>query len=255
MKIRNRLFDADVPLVYGGSFSWLKADVSFWSLPQNPFPLMALKESDIEHLPTPLWLWELSANSEVGTFDEADECEYLVSGFNAFGDYLKQLNHGMQWTLKKYDKLIDVTIEKPERFEIEEMYGHQFNRLNDDEQNDGYFEQCMDAFCSKNTYAYVGRQKENIVGFNIVVKEENEMHNLAVVIPKDYLSGIGIYLNLVAIRDAIANGEKYNMGYGKYSYKEDLCNEHRLTKQVICASREFAHKIGVKEKDVWKLEG
>jgi hypothetical protein len=255
MKIHNRLFDVDVPVIYGGNFSWLKADVSFWSLSQNAYPLMALKESDIENLPTPLWLWDLSANSEVGTFDETEECEYLVSGFDKFEDYFKRLNHGKQWTMKKFDKLIDVTIEKPKRAEIEEMYKNQFDRLNGDDQTDGYFEQCMDAFCSKNTYAYVGRQKEKIAGFNLVVKEEKEMHALGVVIPKDYLSGIGIYLNLVAIRDAIANGETYNLGYGKYPYKEDLCNEQRLTKQVICASKEFAHKIGVREQDVWKLEG
>ncbi|MFH1471199.1 MAG: hypothetical protein ABIF01_05605, partial [Candidatus Micrarchaeota archaeon] len=70
MKIRNQLFDVDLPLVYGNEFSWLKADVNFWSLSQNAYPLLTLKESDIENLPTPLWLWELSANSEVGTFDE-----------------------------------------------------------------------------------------------------------------------------------------------------------------------------------------
>jgi len=255
MKIHHRLFDVDVPLIYGSNFSWLKADVSFWSLSQNVYPLMALKESDLENLPKPLWLWELSANSDVGTFDETDECEYLVSGFGKFEDYFKRLDHGKQWTMKKFDKLIDVTMEKPKRADLEEMYGHQFNRLNGDKQTDGYFEQYMAAFCSKNTYAYVGRQKGEIVGFNMVVKEGDELHNLAVVIPKDYLSGIGIYLNLVAIKDTIANGEKYNLGYGKYPYKEDLCNEHRLTKTVICANKEFVQKIGVKEQDVWELEG
>ena len=254
MKIHNPLFDVDVPLVYGGNFSWLKADVSFWSLSQNAYPLMALKESDLENLPTPLWLWVLSADSEVGTFDETEECEYRVSGFGKFGDYFKRLNHGKQWTMKKFDKLIDVTIEKPKRADLEEMFRPQFNRLNG-EDHDGYFGQCMAAFCSKNTYAYVGRQKGEIAGFNMVVKEGDVVHSLAVVIPKDYLSGIGIYLNLVAIRDAIANGEKYNLGYGKYPYKEELCNEHRLTKTVICANKDFAQKIGVKEQDVWKLEG
>ena len=246
MMIQNRLFGVCVPLVLRKRSRARGTKAMFWALQRNPYPLMHVTQDDIDKLQLrPLWLWQLSPHSEVGVDDNTSEKEYVVSGFKLFEDYCKWLNKGTRYTLHKLSKSIEVSIEKPGRKAIESMYREQYPKI-----ANGVIDECfdlyMDMFTHEKAYAYVGRKDGEVAGMNMVVKDNqhDETHCLGVVLPQNRISGLGIYLNLMAIKDAIDENRKYNLGYGKYEYKERLCNEKRAPKRLILADKDFMKRAG-----------
>lgn len=222
-------------------------------------PYVEISSHELIDAPTPLWITDISPNSQIGRECSQEEGTFIIDLQKSFEEYIASLaahNRKKFRGLLRKNEDLDVRVGTTEELEmLWPLYVTRLNELALKAGGERYTEK--ELRYRKNLYTgskirlmsfYLAAE---LVGLNISLWEERTVFDLACIIKpsEDILKrSIGSFAILKNIELAISQGmDQYDLLSREYGYKESFGAQERKLRCLIVCTKEFAKEYKIPE--------